>query len=88
MLRYEKHIKFCMDGRSHEIYASFISRDEDISLVEGVRFWSLHVTNEDPEANFERLFYFDVHKPFPDMKEGDRVHVVYHDRALVSIEPA
>ena len=83
---YEQHINFCLDGRTHEITGTFMSRDEETSLVDGVRFWSLHVMDEDPEANYERLFYFDIQKPFPDLAEGDRVRVVYHDRALVSIE--
>ena len=84
---YEKHLLNCLKGRTHTISATYVSRDEEISLIDGVKYYAVHVIDNDPENNFERLFYFDPEKPFPDVKEGDQLHIVYHDRELCEFTP-
>ena len=42
--------------------------------------------HDDNEKPYERIFYFDVLKPFPDLTPGQKLHVVFHDRAVVSLE--
>jgi len=87
LICYEKHLKNCLTGRTHAIDATYVSYDEEISIVDGVRYRAVTVIDNNPEANYERLFYFDVEKTFPDIKEGDQVHIVYHDRELVEFTP-
>ena len=82
---YEKHLDGCINGRRHELEGTFIGMEEDVSVVDGVRYRGLTVCDDNPETNYERLFYFDLEKSFPDVKEGDKVHVVYHGHELVDI---
>ena len=82
---YERHVDNCLNGRTHEMEGTFLSAEEDISLVEGVRYRGMMIHDDTPENNFDRLFYFDVEKPFPELQPGDKVHVVYHDREIVEL---
>ena len=85
---YATHLNNALHGRRREMTGAFISRDEDISLVDGVKYHAIHVSEkvEGDDELHERLFYFDVQVPFPQLKEGDRIHVVYHDREVASLD--
>ena len=85
---YATHLKNALHGRKREMTGAFINRDEDISLVDGVKYRAIHVAEkvEDDRDPHERLFYFDVLMPFPQVKAGDPVHVVYHDREVVALD--
>ena len=77
---YEVHLYNSLHGRSRECELPFIRLSENIDLVDGVRFHQLLCKDMDAKGRpYERLFYFDVEKTFPDVKEGDMIHIVHHD---------
>ena len=84
---YATHLNNALHGRRREMTGAFISRDEDISMVDGVKYNAIHVSEkvEDDDELHERLFYYDVLKPFPALQEGQQVHVVYHDREVAAL---
>lgn len=87
--RYEVHLNNALHGRTREVDGTFSELSADISVVDGVKYRAMTLLVEtdapDPE---ERLLYFDLNKPFPDIAKGTRLHVVYHDREIVSLSLA
>lgn len=85
---YERHINNLLHGITHEISdGTFSHLDEDISLVDGVRYYGLTVTRlDEKEKPFEQLFYFDAEKPRPYFAVGTPLRIVYHDKAIGEIE--
>lgn len=85
---YERHVKGVLQGRTHEIEGMFKGMDGEVSQVEGVAYHSILVQVGDAKnrtGEDDRLFYFDCEKPFPDLTEGDRVKVTYHDREVAAL---
>ena len=77
---YEVHLYNSLHGRTRECELPFIRLSENIDLVDGVCFHQLLCKDMDAKGRpYERLFYFDVEKTFPDVKEGDMIHIVHHD---------
>ena len=75
-----------LHGRTHTLLCSFDSLSMEVSVVDGVRYYSLiFIDTDDRGRPYERLFYFDCEKPLPKFQKGDRVSVVYHDKELASI---
>ena len=60
---------------------STLDSDEELELVYQQFMEQLFADEED-----DRLFYFDMEKPFPAIKAGDRLRVTYHDRAVAQLE--
>ena len=85
---YEKHLNGLLHGITHEIDdCTFARLDQDISLVDGVRYYALTVTRLDEKQKpYEQLFYFDAEKDRPSYAEGTRLRIVYHDRAIGAIQ--
>lgn len=85
---YSLHLKNCLHGRTRDCELPFIGLSENIDLVEGVRFRQLLVSDSDAKGRpYERLFYFDAEKTFPDVKEGDLLRIVHHDLAVADVQP-
>lgn len=83
---YERHLKNCMHGRTRECDLPFIRLSENIDVVDGVRFHQLLCADLDAKGRpYERLFYFDAEKAFPEANEGDMLHIVHHDLAVANI---
>ena len=83
---YEKHLVNCLQGRTRECDLPFISLSENIDLVDGVNCRQLLCTDEDAKGRpYERLFYFDAEKIFPEASEGDMLHIVHHDLMVANI---
>ena len=85
--RYHVFLRNALHGivRETDCYFKSISRTEE--AVDGVICRTLIAT--DPKESgkvYERLFYFDALKEFPQMEEGQHLHVRYHDRYVVSLE--
>ncbi len=85
---YALHLKNCLHGRTRECELPLIRLSENIDLVDGVRFHQLLVSDTDAKGRpYERLFYFDAEKTFPDAKEGDIIRIVHHDLAVADVQP-
>ena len=85
---YARHLRHCLHGRTRECEMPLIRLSEDIDLVDGVRFHQLLVSDTDAKGRpYERLFYFDAEKTFPDAKEGDIIRIVHHDLAVADVQP-
>nr|MBR4279705.1 hypothetical protein [Clostridia bacterium] len=83
---YERHLKNCIHGRTRECDLPFIRLSENIDVVDGVRYHQLLCADTDGKGRpYERLFYFDAEKTFPDVNEGDMLHIVHHDLVVANI---
>ena len=83
---YERHLKNCLHGRTRECDLPFIRLSENIDVVEGVRYHQLLCADLDAKGRpYERLFYFDAEKAFPEAAEGDMLHIVHHDLVVANI---
>ena len=83
---YATHVSSMLNGRRREVELPFESLSGDISLVDGVRFYALKVSDHDEKGKpCDRLFYYDAEKPLPDFREGDMLHIVYHDKGIISV---
>ncbi len=85
---YAAHLKNCLHGRTRECELPFIRLSENIDLVDGVRFHQMLAADSDAKGRpYERLFYFDAEKTFPDVKEGELIRIVHHDLAVADVQP-
>ena len=84
---YEKHLRGVLEGRTRTLEGTFKRMETEDSLVEGVNYRGMIVSAGDPQdEEDDRLFYYDLQKPLPQLTEGERVRVVYHDREIASLE--
>lgn len=84
---YEKHLRGVLEGRTRTLEGTFKRMETEDSLVEGVNYRGMIVSAGDPkDEEDDRLFYYDLQKPLPQLTEGERVRVVYHDREIASLE--
>lgn len=83
---YERHLNNVLHGRVHELTCAYSHMDEDISLVDGVAYRAMtFITYDEKNKPFERMFYFDVQKPVPEIPAGAKVCVTYHDHELADL---
>ena len=86
---YATHVDNMLHGRTREVELPFAGISDDVSLVDGVRYRALTVSDLDGKGKpCERLFYFDVEKEFPGFEVGELVHIVYHDKEIAEITRA
>lgn len=86
---YRRHLKDVLFGRTREMTGRFKAIDSTPCLREGVMFYPVLLSQGDLEnEEDDRLFYFDVQKPFPDFAAGDEVAVASHDRRIAHIRRA
>ena len=86
--RYAKFLENCLHGRTRECELPFVRLSENVDEVEGVRCRQLLCTDVDAKGRpYERLFYFDAEKAFPDAREGDKLHIVHHDLYVANVYP-
>ena len=85
---YARHLRHCLHGRTRECELPFIRLSENIDVVDGVRCRQLLCSDLDAKGRpYERLFYFDAEKTFPQANEGDVLHIVHHDLTVANIYP-
>ena len=82
---YAVHLDNALHGRTRELDCTFDSLSPDVSVVDGVKYRAMTTLEPGKKDPIERMFYFDLNKPFPDLKPGDPLHVVYHDHEVVSL---
>lgn len=86
---YERHLNNCLHGRTRACELPFIRLSENIDLVDGVQYRQLLCADTDGKGRpYERLFYFDVLAEFPQVNEGDMLHIVHHDLTVADVYPA
>lgn len=77
---YQRHLDNVVSGRRRAVELPFLAISSDISLVDGVNYRSLTCSDFDAKGRpYDRLFYFDAEKPFPDFKAGETIRVVHHE---------
>lgn len=83
---YEVHLNHCLHGRTRECDLPFIRLSENIDVVDGVHYRQLLCADTDTKGRpYERLFYFDAEKAFPEASEGDMLHIVHHDLTVANV---
>ena len=86
---YQLHLENCLNGRTRTCELPFVSLSETIDLVDGVRYRQLLCEDIDGKGRpYERLFYFDAEKTFPQVNKGDVLHIVHHDLAVADVQVA
>lgn len=84
--RYAIFLRNALHGRRHTVECTYQGMDADISLVDGVRYYSMSVLQQDDDGDpFERLFYWDAQRPLPQAQPGDKLRVTYHDRMVTDL---
>lgn len=83
---YATHVDNMLHGRKREIELPFTSLSQDISVVDGVRYYAMNAADYDEKGKpYERLFYFDAEKPFPGFEVGEMLHIIFHDKEIADI---
>ncbi|MBE5804857.1 MAG: hypothetical protein E7316_10150 [Clostridiales bacterium] len=84
--RYAIFLNNALHGRTREADCVYQSVDADPSQVDGVYYFGMTVQQTDDDGKpFDRLFYWDAEKPFPQLQQGDKLHIVYHDRMVADL---
>lgn len=84
---YGRHLDNVTSGRRRVVELPFCAISRNIDLVEGVNYRAMTCQDIDGKGRpYERLFYFDAQKPFPDLQEGDLVRVTHHELEVSDIE--
>jgi len=84
---YRKHLHFMLNGRMRETTGVLKFISEDVKDREGLECLAMFLNvgeKDDPED--DRLFYYDVYKPLPEMPIGTRVTVLSNDKMVASIK--
>ena len=85
---YRRHLNNCLHGRTRTLDAAFGEMDEEVSLVDGVRYYPMTAIIQDEKGrDTDRLFYYDCELPRPGWVKGQMLHIVFHDRELVDVQP-
>ena len=86
---YERHLKNCLKSPTRECELPFLSLSEAVVVLEGVPFRELLCTDTDSRGRmYERSFYFDAQKAFPDVQAGDKLHIIHHSMTVTNVYPA
>lgn len=83
---YRRYLRNLTNGLKREAQGALVSLDRDETFKEGVRFYTMLINVDpkmDPEG--ERLFYYDVCKPLPEIKPGEQVHVLSHGNYVLKV---
>ncbi len=85
--RYAALLRNLLHGRTRQLDCAYLHIDADISLVDGVKYYGMTVLQQDEDGGdpFERLLYWDAQKPIPQLEQGEKLHIVYHDRMIASL---
>lgn len=86
---YIRHVENALHGRTREAVLPFVALSEEVSLVDGVYYHAMTCEDVDGKGRpYDRLFYFDVMKPFPALRPGERVRVIHHDLEVADLQKA
>jgi hypothetical protein len=83
---YGRHLRNMLEGRTRETTGRFVSISGEPCWREGVQYYAMTVNvGEKGDEADDRLFYYDVHKEAPAFKQGERITVVSHDKAVANV---
>ena len=88
-LIYRTNLRYLLAGRKRSTTGYLKEISEDVFDRDGMEVYSMLINvgeKNDPED--DRLFYYDIYKPSPEMPVGTRVTVTSNDRLVASIERA
>ena len=88
-LIYRTNLRYLLAGRKRTTTGYLKEISEDVFDRDGMEVYSMLINvgeKNDPED--DRLFYYDIYKPAPEMPVGTRVTVTSNDRLVASIERA
>lgn len=86
---YRRHLNNVLHGRVRESMLPFVAIGEDVNMVEGVACRAMTCLDVDGKGRpYDRLFYFDALKPFPEFAEGEMLRVVHHDLVVADVARA
>ena len=83
------NLRYLLAGRKRSTTGYLKEISEDVFDRDGMEVYSMLINvgeKNDPED--DRLFYYDIYKPAPEMPVGTRVTVTSNDRLVASIERA
>lgn len=86
-LIYRKHVGYMLHGRMRETTGIFKSFASSVSERDGLACYAMFLNvgdKDDPED--DRLFYYDVYKPKPDIPLGTKVTVLSNDKMVSHIQ--
>lgn len=83
LIAYSHHLDDVLHGRVRSLTGAFKEMEEGTVIRDGVRYYPLLLNVDDLEnPEDDRLFYFDANLPRPEWKQGERLTVTAHDKAL------
>lgn len=89
MLLYARHVDYMLNGRKRETTGVLKAFASEVSDKEGIDCHAMLINvGERDEEEDDRLFYYDAHKPKPEMPLGTRVTVVSNDRMVAEMRVA
>lgn len=84
---YHTHIHYMLNGRKRETTGVLKSFSEEVNDKEGLDCYPMLLNiGERDDLEDDRLFYFDAHKPKPDMPLGTRVTVISNDKMVADMK--
>ena len=86
---YRRHLDSALNGIKRQMDCTFKSIESITCLREGVYYYAMMVSIGNPkDEEDDRLLYYDAEKPLPNFVEGESLHIVYHDKNVVSFTRA
>jgi len=86
---YKRHLNNVLHGKTHEATLPFVALSEDVNMVDGVNCRAMTCLDYDGKGRpYDRLFYFDCLKEFPDFAEGEMLRIVHHDLVVADVQQA
>ena len=85
---YKRHLNNVLHGLTATLHGRFKTLDKTVCIRDNVAFYPLIINVGDMHnEEDDRLFYFDILKPFPPLSEGEAVVVISHDKGVADINP-
>ncbi|MBQ2700898.1 MAG: hypothetical protein IJF65_07055 [Clostridia bacterium] len=84
---YRDFLKNALYSPNHPLNVIFKSLKQDPCLRDGVVFYPMMVSEGNPDdEEDDRLFYYDIQKPLPQLEPGTPLHIVYHDKSIIALD--
>ncbi len=87
LLCYQEYLTNALSGRHRACTLPFVALSDNVDLVDGVNVRAMTCQDVDGKGRpYERLFYFDAQKDFPDVQPGDILHITHHELSVADVE--